>query len=204
MLISHISTKLFFFVIHHKILANKSQTEVKVNICDDNSSVSMKYPTVHATRISRWSFVLRLPATGASPPHAPFYRAFLDGYLAILSFRRAHCINVTTPGALQSAEQGRKAGDGKRTRYRKTGDSFIETNSRRKDVRATSATPACLRENVTSTGGFTSYPVTFPPRRSPRPSETHGSPGRNRRPCSLSLSLTLSKRDVASELETTR
>lgn len=50
--------------------------------------------------------------------HALFYRAFLDGYLAILSFRRAHCINVTTAG-LQSAEQGQEMGDGE-TRYRKT------------------------------------------------------------------------------------
>jgi len=59
------------------------------------------------------SFVLQLVTSVFA--HAPF----LDGYLAILSFRRAHCINVTTP---ESAIRGaRTRGGWWHGGYRKTG-----------------------------------------------------------------------------------
>ncbi|KAL0110323.1 hypothetical protein PUN28_013767 [Cardiocondyla obscurior] len=59
---------------------------------------------------------------------------------------------------------GNESQDRMRRRSRPRREKRQNGPKERDYVRATSATPACLRESVTSTGGFTSYPVTFPSR----------------------------------------
>lgn len=125
-----------------------------------------------------------------------FICTFLDGYLAILSFRRAHCINVT-PGAWSPRRKDERRVTGRPARRIGRPGTVLQ---RRILVVKTSgpppATPACLRENVTSTGGFTSYPVTFPPSPIVLPSETHESlgPGRRTKRFVISTALNLRRR----------